>query len=102
MTEMDEQATAEHATAEQAPNTGAATPPGPETTPPGAAPGPQAGPTRQRKVFYGDLEIPIPDGVTKEDIREVMLRTYPELSNATMMDLPEGDVRFVMAAGEKG
>jgi hypothetical protein len=59
-------------------------------------------PTRQRKVFYGDLEIPIPDGATREDIREVMLRTYPELSNATMMDLPGGDVRFVMAAGEKG
>jgi hypothetical protein len=31
-----------------------------------------------------------------------MLRTYPELSTATMMDLPGGDVRFVMAAGEKG
>jgi hypothetical protein len=59
-------------------------------------------PTRQRKVFYGDLEIPIPDGATREDIREVMLRTYPELSTATMMDLPGGDVRFVMAAGEKG
>ncbi|MGD0265643.1 MAG: hypothetical protein ABSD47_11935 [Candidatus Methylomirabilota bacterium] len=59
-------------------------------------------PTRQRKVFYGDLEIPIPDGATREDIREVMLRTYPELSNATMMDLPGGDVRFVQAAGEKG
>jgi hypothetical protein len=61
-----------------------------------------AGPTRQRKVFYGDLEIPIPEGATREDIREVMLRTYPELSNATMMDLPGGDVRFVLAAGEKG
>jgi hypothetical protein len=58
--------------------------------------------TRQRKVFYGDLEIPIPDGASKQDIRDVMLRTYPELSNATMMDLPGGDVRFVMAAGEKG
>jgi hypothetical protein len=58
--------------------------------------------TRQRSVVYGDLTIPIPEGATKEDIREVMLRTYPELSNATMMDLPGGDVRFVMAAGEKG
>ena len=73
---------------------------GTTTTPPTTEPAP--GPTRQRKVFYGDLEIPIPDGATKEDIREVMLRTYPELSNATMMDLPEGDVRFVMSAGEKG
>ena len=73
---------------------------GPITTPPtldAAAAG-----THQRKVFYGDLEIPIPDGATREEIREVMLRTYPELSNATMMDLPEGDIRFVMAAGEKG
>ena len=66
-----------------------------------AAPG-EAGQPHQRTVFYGDLEIPIPEGATREDIREVMLRTYPELSNATMMDLPGGDVRFVMAAGEKG
>jgi hypothetical protein len=58
--------------------------------------------TRQRSVFYGDLTIPIPPDASREDIREVMLRTYPELSNATMMDLPGGDVRFVMAAGEKG
>ena len=86
-------------TTQETPNAGAV--PGPEAAPAGAA-GAAAGPTRQRKVFYGDLEIPIPDGATKEDIREVMLRTYPELSNATMMDLPEGDVRFVMAAGEKG
>ena len=56
----------------------------------------------QRQVFYGDLTIPIPDGATREDIREVMIRTYPELSNATMMDLPGGNIRFVMAAGEKG
>lgn len=71
---------------------------------PQAAPlaAPTTDPTRQRKVFYGDLEIPIPPDASREDVREVMLRTYPELSNATMMDLPGGDVRFVMAAGEKG
>jgi hypothetical protein len=40
-------------------------------------------PIRQRKVFYGDLEIPIPHGATREHIREVMLRTYPELSNCS-------------------
>ena len=58
--------------------------------------------TRPRNVIYGDLTIEIPPDATPEDIRTVMLRTYPELSNATMMDLPGGDVRFVMAAGEKG
>jgi len=68
---------------------------------------PQAAPTaggttRQRMVHYGDLEIPIPPTATPDDIRTVMLRTYPELSNATMMELPGGDVKFVMAAGEKG
>ena len=56
----------------------------------------------QRQVFYGDLTIPIPDGASREDIREVMTRTYPELSNATMMDLPGGNLRFLLAAGEKG
>ena len=66
------------------------------------APTPTGTETRQRQVFYGDLVIPIPADATPEDIRTVMLQTYPELSNATMMDLPGGDIRFVMAAGEKG
>ncbi len=60
------------------------------------------GTTRQRFVHYGDLQIPIPPNATEQDIRTVMLRTYPELTNATMMELPGGDVKFVMAAGEKG
>jgi len=68
-------------------------------TPQAAAPTTE---TRQRLVHYGDLEIPIPPTATPEDIRTVMLRTYPELTNATMMELPGGDVKFVMAAGEKG
>lgn len=81
-------------TTEQAPETTGGDPTRAEST--------EGAPGRQRNVFYGDLVVPIPEGASREDIREVMLRAYPELANATMMDLPEGDVRFVMAAGEKG
>ena len=73
----------------------------PQAAPAAEAAAPQT-PPRQRNVLYGDLVIPIPEGATREDIREVMTRSYPELANATMMDMPGGDVRFVASAGEKG
>lgn len=56
----------------------------------------------QRKAFYGEAELDLPEGATAEMARASFAALYSEVEEAEVRELENGDIIFELKASEKG